>query len=144
MLLTIQKSNLCWIFNLLLGSGSLAIGWKFFLIKIYLFEFAFSETLWIDKLHNYVEGICLIGNGSYYNANISVIIATVANRIKYRKRKVNLTYSNYHWLNWVEWIKTTWEKMLQPQKGTISRVQNLFFCISWQPSKFLLLKLKTV
>ena len=75
---------------------------------------------------------------------ISVIIATVANRIKYPKRKVNLTYSNYHWLNWVEWIRTTWEKMLQPQKGTISRVQNLFFCISWQPSKFLLLKLKTV
>ena len=34
-------------------------------------------------------------------------------------KNMNLTETNYHWKNWVDWILDTWwDKTLQPQKHT--------------------------
>ena len=38
---------------------------------------------------------------------------------KYLIKNMNLTDTNYHWKNWVDWILDTWwDKTLQPQKCT--------------------------
>ena len=35
---------------------------------------------------------------------------------------MSLTYANYHWKNWVDWILDTWwDKTLPHQKCTISK-----------------------
>ena len=50
----------------------------------------------------------------------SVIIAMVAKTKKCFIKNKNPIDTYYYWKNWVDWMSTKQEKMLQPQKCTFS------------------------
>ena len=59
---------------------------------------------------------------------ISIVIATVAKRIKYFIKNINLLHSKYDWQNWVDWITAMQQKFLQPDIGAFSVKGPKSFC----------------